>query len=203
MSQAVPVRSAGADGAAWWRSSSKAALAGGVVRAASCPVKLRRVKRGTTGFSHGEWARLLSRLRAGATETNDYPGLRRIAERNRMCWVSYVLASLTLGPWSPRPEAGTRAAPPFRAPSVAHVLRIACDVPIPESETRRGQLAGIVIGGMVKITRRWSRNDPCGSCGGNGPCVALLLRGSADPLSNGGGRGGRPSRSTCPRQRGA
>jgi len=55
---------------------------------------------------------------------------------------------------------------------------------------------------MGKITRRWSGNDPCGSCGGTGRVVALLLRGSADPLSNGGGRGGRASRSACPRQRG-
>src|SRR5215472_6268148 len=76
-------------------------------------------------------------------------------------------------------------------------------VPIPVAGTRRGLLAGIVIGGMTNITRRWSGNDPCGSCGGTGCVVALLLRGSADPLSNGGGRGGRASRSACPRQRGA
>src|SRR6266487_5278459 len=41
-----------------------------------------------------------------------------------------------------------------------------------------------------------------GHAGATGRVVALLLRGSADPLSNGGGRGGRASRFACPRQRG-
>src|ERR1700731_869680 len=50
------------------------------------------------------------------------------------------------------------------------------DVPIPVAETRRSHLAGIVIGGMGKITRRWSRNDPCGSCGGGAVGERLDLR---------------------------
>jgi hypothetical protein len=56
------------------------------------------------------------------------------------------------------------------------------DVPIPVVGTRRSHLAGIVIRVLGKITRRWSRNDPCGSCGGDGPrrsLVAKRFRGSA------------------------
>jgi hypothetical protein len=72
MSQAVPnALRAGTDGAAWWRSSLKAALAGGWCGR----LKPGRVKRGKRGLPRGEWARLLSRLHEGATETNDYPGL--------------------------------------------------------------------------------------------------------------------------------
>lgn len=42
----------------------------------------------------------------------------------------------------------------------------------------RWPLVGIVIGGTGKITRRWSRNDPVGSCGGVGPRRSLVARGS-------------------------
>src|SRR5215470_18291720 len=40
------------------------------------------------------------------------------------------------------------------------------------------QLAGIVISGAGKITRRWSLNDPVGSCEGVGPRRSLVTRGS-------------------------
>jgi len=42
-----------------------------------------------------------------------------------------------------------------------------------------------------------------GHAGAAGRVVALLSTGSTDPLSDGGGRSGRSSRSACPRQRGA
>jgi hypothetical protein len=53
------------------------------------------------------------------------------------------------------------------------VVWIGAMCPIPVAGTRRCHLAGIVIGGLGKITRRWSRNDPCGSCGGAGPRRSL------------------------------
>jgi hypothetical protein len=55
------------------------------------PGQARRVKRGKAGPSHtGKCARLLSRLRWHATETNDYPGLPQIAERHRVASASYL-----------------------------------------------------------------------------------------------------------------
>ena len=53
---------------------------------------------------------------------------------------------------------------------------------IPVTGTRRSHVAGIVIGRPGNITRTWSRNDPCGSCGGGGPRRSLVvnrLHGSA------------------------
>src|SRR5215472_16387099 len=41
--------------------------------------------------TRGKYARLLSRLRWHATETNDYPGLPRIAERHQVARASYLL----------------------------------------------------------------------------------------------------------------
>ena len=192
MSQAVPVRSArartgppggGRQGKPPWRADGAGA--------ASSAVMLRRVKRGKRGSPTGEWARLLSRLRAGATETNDYPGLHRIAERHRAGGVSYLSGQLNIraampgargGGCLPAPGAGGRSA---RSGPTVRPVRGGIDgrdAPIPVVGTRCSHLAGIVIRGAGKITRRWSRNDPCGSCGGDGPrrsLVAKRFRGSA------------------------
>ena len=69
----------------------KAALAGGLCGPPK-PGRAGRVKRGKRAFpQRGKYARLLSRLRWHATETNDYPGLPRIAERHRVAGASKLL----------------------------------------------------------------------------------------------------------------
>jgi hypothetical protein len=77
------------------------------------------------------------------------------------------------------------------------------DVPIPVVETRRSNLLELLSGRRVKSPEDGSAMTLVGHAGAAGRVVVLLPRGSADPLSNGGGRGGRASRSACPRQRGA
>src|SRR5579859_1586907 len=61
------------------------------------PVQARRVLRESGVLPRGEWARLLSRLRGRATETDEYPDITRIAECHRACWASYVPVSLHPG----------------------------------------------------------------------------------------------------------
>jgi len=195
-----------------------------MVRARFKPGQAEAGRAGKAGLPRREWARLLSRLRSSATETNDYPGLAESQSvTGRVGLVTLV--SLTSGRHSPRsggrrpsPALGLTAvggAPEARravrrayggrcagsatggAPEARRAVRRAyggrcagawqavwmggmCLVPV--TGTRRSHFAGIVIGRPGNITRTWSRNDPCGSCGGGRPrrsIVAKRFHGSA------------------------
>ena len=201
MSQAVPVRSARArtgppGGGRHGKPPSRADGAG-----RPRPGQAGAGQAGKAGFSHGGVGTTLVPTARKRNRNERLSRFTRIAERHRASGVSYVPASLTSPGRCPRPgrpPAIRRPVPgPGRIGAATRIGRRAGSgrmvrpvragiagrgVPIPVVGTRRRHLAGIVIRAMGNITRRWSRNDPCGSCGGDGPrrsLVAKRFRGSA------------------------
>jgi hypothetical protein len=139
----------------------------------------------------------LSPLRARATETNDCPVFVLIHTLSRAGGAGGGTAGRRRGgaPWHPRAACRSGRDTPWAAVvprrgvaaprrggwfasgrGAGRVRRCGCAYTA--SWAWRWPLVGIVIGGTGKITRRWSRNDPVGSCGGVGPRRSLVARGS-------------------------